>query len=130
MTGKPSRTPIYTRQELVELVGQHDGEHPDHGNECSCHDGLIATLRTQFAPAVLAGNLPPRQPPAAQAAKNHERDTRRPWLTRRAGESQAQYDFRTSHSCYNCGVFIVDMAALNRHEDECSARGRRKAEDG
>lgn len=123
MTGKSSRTTIYSRQDLAELVAKHDREHPDHGNDCACHNGLIATLRMRFASAV---PTPGVATSAAQAAETHESGARKPWLNRRAGETQAQHDHRISHSCYNCGAFIVDMEALNRHEDECSAQGRRK----
>ena len=54
---------------------------------------------------------------------------RKPWLKRHSGETKSEYDYRTSHSCYNCGTFIVDTDALNRHEDQCSHQGRRGPED-
>ena len=50
---------------------------------------------------------------------------RKPWLKQRAGETKEQFDHRTSHSCYNCGTYIANGAALNDHEDQCSDQGRR-----
>jgi hypothetical protein len=126
VTGKSWYTPIYTRQDLADLVAQHDREHPDHDDDCSCRNGLIAMLRTYFAPvrpftnAIPAPNVPPDEPPT-----NNDNRARKPWLNRRPDETKEQYDFRISRSCYNCGTFIVDGEALNRHEDECSAQGRR-----
>lgn len=127
MTSKPSHTPIYTREDLAKLVAQHDREHPDHDRDCSCRNGVIAALRTYFAPAVRpVSTVTAYVPPDSQSADGQDDGKeRKPWLTRRAGEARAQYDHRISHSCFNCGTFIVDRNALDLHEDECSQQGRR-----
>lgn len=129
-----SRTPIYARKDLAALVAEHDREHPDHGPDCGCRNGLIWTLRIYFAPAVSVGGsggpppyvppdvLPPRGPDV-WPADSPEVIERKPWLQRRTEETSVDYDFRISHSCYNCGMFIVDSAALNQHEDQ---HGRRQ----
>lgn len=40
----------------------------------------------------------------------------RSWMTRRTGESVRAYHFRVAHTCYRCGWFCADMAALDAHE--------------
>jgi hypothetical protein len=50
---------------------------------------------------------------------------KKPWMRKRPGETDEQYDWRIAHSCYNCGAVIVDSRALDAHEDECSRRGKR-----
>jgi hypothetical protein len=35
-----------------------------------------------------------------------------------------EYDHRTSHSCYHCGLLIFDETTLNKHEDDCTPQGR------
>lgn len=122
------QSPIYTRSDLAELITQHDQEHPDHGRTCDCANGLIKALRTYFAPAEPATMDVPRPyvPPFAQPPKPAEdASERRPWLKQRDGETQAEYDHRISHSCYNCGRYIKDRDKLNQHEDQCSQQGRR-----
>lgn len=48
----------------------------------------------------------------------------RSWMRQRAGESARAYRHRLSHSCYRCGWFSEDMAALDAHEDrkDCPQR--------
>ena len=46
----------------------------------------------------------------------------RPWHVRREGETDIECKLRLEHSCYACGVFIVDMRMLDKHEDECNGR--------
>ncbi len=128
MTGKP-HTSIYTRRDLAELVARHDRQHPDHRDGCDCETGIIAILRRiYFAPTepITTDEPKPYSPPDTQPPRiTEEASERRPWLKRRDGETQEDYDHRTSHSCYNCGQYISDREALNRHEDECSQQGRR-----
>ncbi len=129
MNGKSSHMPIYGRKDLAELVAKHDREFPDHGANCACQNGLITTLRTYFAPVEPVTNVvAPYVPPDSRPGRiRNESDPRKAWLKRRQSETEAQYDYRISHSCYNCGTFIVDKQALNLHEDECSVQGKRSA---
>jgi hypothetical protein len=48
----------------------------------------------------------------------------RSWMWQRPGESPAAYRRRLSHSCYRCGWFSEDMAALDDHEErrDCQQR--------
>lgn len=41
---------------------------------------------------------------------------RRPWLQKRADETEAEYQHRTNHSCYWCGEFREDLNELDEHE--------------
>lgn len=41
----------------------------------------------------------------------------RPWLQRRDGETAREFRSRLNHTCYSCGVFMVDMDALDAHEE-------------
>lgn len=41
----------------------------------------------------------------------------RPWQQRKRGETVEAYQARTNHSCYACGVYIADLAALDKHEE-------------
>lgn len=41
----------------------------------------------------------------------------RPWLRRREGETALEHRERLSHTCYACGVYMVDMSALDAHEE-------------
>lgn len=116
-------------QELADLVTKHDQERPDHGDDCGCHNGIIPTLRIYFGPPIQPGpdEYAPYIPPETKHAesKPHPGEDRRPWLKQRGDEDRQQYDFRISHSCYNCGTFIVDKNLLNVHEDQCSHQGKR-----
>jgi hypothetical protein len=44
-------------------------------------------------------------------------DKARPWLALRTGESLPEWHTRMSHTCWRCGAYIVDNAALDQHED-------------
>lgn len=124
-------TPIYTTEDLARLVANHDREHPEHGHDCGCENGLLPMLRTYFDPPAspMADTFPPYVPPDLEKAEPqpqpHARQGRKPWLQQREDETEEQYNHRTSHSCYNCGAFIVDTQLLDLHEDECSRQGKR-----
>jgi len=123
-----SYSKVYTAKELAELVAVHDREHSDHKFDCMCHNGILPALRTFFQPAGQPVSDSPRPyvPPDVVAPRRCSNEAaRKPWLTRREGETKAQYDWRISHSCYNCGTVIADDALLNGHEDDCSAQGKR-----
>jgi hypothetical protein len=54
----------------------------------------------------MAKKQPPNPPPV----------NKRTWLRRKPGETARQWNERTNKSCYCCGVFIADSAALDAHE--------------
>lgn len=63
-----NHAPIYSTRELVALLTEHDREHPDHGNECTCRQGLIKAIRILLAsktrPVPVVVNAPrPYVPP-------------------------------------------------------------------
>jgi hypothetical protein len=126
VTGNP-HTPIYTRRDLAELVAEHDREHPDHSDNCDCENGLISMLRVYFAPTepIITDEPAPYIPPDTRPPQTENPSKRKPWLNQREAETQAEYNHRTSHSCYNCGQYISDREELNEHEDNCSQQGRR-----
>lgn len=41
------------------------------------------------------------------------------WMKRRPGESEEERLARVAHSCYRCGHYEPDLAALGQHEDTC-----------
>jgi hypothetical protein len=43
-------------------------------------------------------------------------DKSRPWLALRPRETKAEWHERTSHSCWRCGRYEPDNAALDAHE--------------
>jgi hypothetical protein len=45
-------------------------------------------------------------------------DKSRPWLALRDGETALEWHQRVAHTCWKCGTFIVDPAALDAHESE------------
>lgn len=45
-------------------------------------------------------------------------DKSRPWLALKPGETQTQWQRRINHSCWRCGHFEEDTAALDEHEAE------------
>lgn len=121
-------TPIYPVQELAELVTKHDKEHPDHGRDCLCENGMMSTLRIYFTPVepnVKA--VKPYMPPEIkrdQPKPPRDENILKPWLAQRDNETQKDHAWRVAHSCYNCGTVIVDQSVLDRHEDRCGSQGR------
>ncbi|HCU51531.1 MAG TPA: hypothetical protein DGG94_17310, partial [Micromonosporaceae bacterium] len=99
-------TPIYTTRELAELVTKHDEEHPGHGRDCPCENGMISTLRIYFAPVEpFAKAVKPYVPPEIKQEQSklpHDPNMLKPWLAR-GDETRREYDWRILHSCYNCG---------------------------
>lgn len=74
MTAHSSHMPIYTPTELAGLVAKHDREHPDHTEDCGCHNGLIWTLRIYFAPTISVGSDDsprPYVPPDVLSPRTH-----------------------------------------------------------
>lgn len=59
---------------------------------------------------------PDSEPPAPDPPVQN----RKPWMSRRKGETAKQHADRVAHSCYRCGTYIVDLAALALHEGGCS----------
>ena len=50
---------------------------------------------------------------------------KRPWLALRPGETEVQRQNRLAHTCPFCGLYLVLLAALDAHEDECPHQGSR-----
>ena len=122
------RDRTYTAKELAELVSQHDQEHPDHRGECDCYNGIIRILRTFFTPTKRPLPIEPRPyvpPDLMGTLRQVNGSVKKPWLRQRDGETKEKYNWRISHSCYNCGTVISDRTVLNAHEDSCPAQGRR-----
>lgn len=65
-------------------------------------------------------NAKPYRPPGApkHVGTPPEADKLRPWMALKDGETEREWHQRMSHTCYDCGAFIVDTRLLNLHESE------------
>lgn len=89
-----------------------------------CHDWRIASGRSTGSdhakpPVRGAGGAQPYVLPDRVLPEPDRVGYVRDWMRLRPGESEAERAARLYHTCYVCGAFIVDMAALASHEDEC-----------
>lgn len=62
--------------------------------------------------------VPNVQPPEQRGLTAVPYPPVKPWMARQEGELPHEHMARLSHTCYHCGVYIVDGDALDAHEAE------------
>ena len=61
----------------------------------------------------------PYVPPEQRGAASR-RAYAKVWMEPKRGETEAERQDRLAHSCCYCGLFLVDSAVLDAHEDRCT----------